>query len=258
MRIGVYQFTVVNNLCENMIHINSAITEAARNGVELLFLPECALTGYPKESNTIKEIDFQELKRAIINLEKFATESDLFIVAGTAEYSEGKYYNSAVLVIPGRKTEAIYRKRALWGWDADNFSLGEIDDGVIELNGFRIGVRICFEVRFPEYFRELYRKNVDCAVVLFSDTLEEDSLERYDLIKSHLKTRAIENVIPVLSVNSAAKNQTAPTAAIDQNGAVVSELPRHEEALLIFELEKATQNSFGAKGRKYISDLLTK
>ena len=241
-----------------MIHINSAVTEAARNGVELLFLPECALTGYPKDSYTIKGIDFQQVENTFINLEKLATESDLFIVTGTAECSEGKYYNSAVLVMPGKKTEAIYRKRALWGWDADNFSPGENDDGVLELNGFRIGVRICFEVRFPEYFRELYRKNVDCAVVMFHDTLEEDSLERYDLIKSHLKTRAVENVFPILSVNSAAKYQTAPTAAIDQNGVVVSELPRHEEALLIFELDNVTQNSFGAKGRKYISDMLIK
>ena len=242
-----------------MSHITSAIKEAAQNKVELLILPECALSGYPKtDPFTIKEIDFRMIERTLTDLEKLAAKNELNIVVGSAEYSEGKYYNSAILVKPGKRACTFYRKKALWGWDVDNFSSGEIGDGVFELNGFRIGVRICFEVRFPEYFRELYRKNTDCAVVLFSDTTEEDSQERYDLIKSHLRTRAVENVFPVLSVNSAAKHQTAPTAAIDQNGTVVSELPRHEEALLIFELEKVTENSFGAKGRKYISDMLIK
>ncbi|MDD4311464.1 MAG: carbon-nitrogen hydrolase family protein, partial [Eubacteriales bacterium] len=203
VRVGLYQFAVANYVSENMTHIKSGVTKAARNGVELLLLPECALTGYPKaDPYTTKEIDFREVERALNELERLAEENELNIVVGTAEYSEGKYYNSVVLAMPGKKVNMFYRKRALWGWDTDNFSPGNIDDGVVEINGLRIGVRICFEVRFPEYFRELYRKNVDCAVVLFHDISEEDSMERYDLIKSHLKTRAVENVIPILSVNS--------------------------------------------------------
>ncbi len=258
MNIGVYQFEVSDNLNENMTHIKSAVNKATSNDVNLLILPECALTGYPKETYTIKEIDFQWVERSINDLEKLASDSNLHVVVGTAEYSEGKYYNSAVLIKPGKKAETIYRKRALWGWDMDNFSSGEIGDGIVEIDGFRVGVRICYEVRFPEYFRELYRKNVVCAAVLFCDTSTDDSMERFDLIKAHLRTRAVENVFPILSVNSATKSQTAPTMAIDQNGSVVSELPRHNEELLIYELEKGTQISFAAKGRKHISDMLIK
>ncbi len=259
MKVGIYQFAVAETLQENMKQIKTVVSEATLKGVELLLLPECALTGYPKSNRfTVKEIDFIEVDHAMRTLENLATENHLSVLAGTAEYSGGKYYNSVVLAMPGKKVYTLYRKRALWGWDTENFSPGNINDGVVEINGLRIGVRICFEVRFPEYFRELYRKNVDCAVVLFHDISEEDSIERYDLIKSHLKTRAVENVIPILSVNSAAKNQTAPTVAIDQNGLVGSELPRHKEELLVYELEKVTQNSFGAKGRIFISDMLIK
>ncbi|MPN38492.1 hypothetical protein SDC9_186016 [bioreactor metagenome] len=82
-------------------------------------------------------------------------------------------------------------------------------------------------------------------------------MERYDLIKSHLRTRAVENVFPVLSVNSSVASQTAPTAVIDPDGTVVSELPRHMEQLLIYELKKQTEESFGARGRRSISDKLT-
>lgn len=259
MRIGLYQFNVSSNLSENMAHIRTAVNEATQNSVELLVLPECALTGYPHADKfAIQEIDFYEVEHALNVLEKLAADNNVYIMVGTAEQSEDKYYNSAVLVMPGNNASAIYRKRALWGWDADNFSPGEDNEGVFEINGVRIGVRICFEVRFPEYFRELYRENVDCSVVMFCDNSENDMPERYDLIKSHLKTRAVENVFPIVCVNNCAESQTAPTAVFDQDGTVLLEAPRHIEQLLVYEFEKNAELSFGARGRKMISDLLVK
>lgn len=66
------------------------------------------------------------------------------------------------------KQKLIYHKRALWGWDKDNFSIGD-RDGVFEINGLKVGIRICFEVRFPEFFRELYREQTDLNIILFYD-----------------------------------------------------------------------------------------
>ena len=60
----------------------------------------------------------------------------------------------------------FYDKRALWGWDRDNFTEGQ-NEGIFEIGGITIGVRICFEIRFPEYFRELYKQRTDLNVVLF-------------------------------------------------------------------------------------------
>ncbi len=34
------------------------------------------------------------------------------------------------------------------------------------------GVRICYEVRFPKFFRELYKKSTDLNVILFYDVAE--------------------------------------------------------------------------------------
>ncbi|WP_160317140.1 hypothetical protein [Oxobacter pfennigii] len=49
----------------------------------------------------------------------------------------------------------------------------------------------------------------------FCDVSNEDSMERYDMIKAHLITRAVENVMTVISVNSTSHYQTAPAAVID-------------------------------------------
>ena len=47
-------------------------------------------------------------------------------------------------------------------------------DGIFEIAGISVGVRICFEVRFPEYFRELYARKTDLNVVLFYDVSDVD------------------------------------------------------------------------------------
>lgn len=259
MRIGAYQFALSNNIQLNMQHFREALQVASKQQVRLLVLPECALTGYPREDSLHAEgIDLLEIEAALRELEEQAVRFDLFLLFGVVECSASDCYNSAYIITPGHQARSLYRKRALWGWDAENFCAGESDDGGFEIDGIRVGVRICFEVRFPEYFRELYRHHSDCAIVLFADRLEADSHERYDLIRSHLRTRAVENVMPLVCVNNSAYFQTAPTAAIDENGNIICELPRHEEGLLVYNVEKPERLSFGATGRRFISDSIMK
>lgn len=127
---------------------------------------------------------------------------------------------------------------------------------MFDVNDWRIGVRICYEIRFPEFFRELYKQQTDLNVVLFYDVSQKDDDERYDLIRSHIRTRAVENVAYTLAVNTCSSFQTAPTGLYDRSGAILNELKKNEEGLLVFDLEKKEIN-FGEKGRRKISDYLT-
>ncbi len=116
------------------------------------------------------------------------------------------------------------------------------------IDDVRLGFRICYEVRFPEYFRELFREKVEIACVSFCDVEKEPNPARYELIKSHLITRAVENAMYVLSVNSISAYQTAPTCLIDPDGKVIEIAPPEEEYLLTFEYERSGSN-FGRDGR---------
>ena len=136
----------------------------------------------------------------------------IHIIVGTIDRANSKYYNRAYILSPDRGKQ-WYGKRALYGWDEDNFAPGS-ESGLFNINGIKIGVRICFEVRFPEYFRELYLENSDLDIVLFYNVEDKDDETRYQMIRGHLITRAAEKVTPVFSVNATCPSQTAPTCFI--------------------------------------------
>lgn len=255
MKLGAYQFAVTGSLQNNLDKIKNAISQAASQKVELLIFPECALTGYPPHDiPSADRIHEDEVNSAIEDLQKMAAGNNMYIVIGTITICKGQYYNSALVLQP-HGNRIIYNKRALWGWDRENFCAGN-SAGVFQIADTKIGIRICFEVRFPEYFRELYREDTDLNIILFYDISNRDDVKRYELIQSHIRTRAVENVCPILTVNTSKPFQTAPTALYDQSGNPLAELKRNQEALLTYDFMK-TAFSFGEQGRKEISDLLT-
>lgn len=150
----------------------------------------------------------------------------------------------------------FYDKRALWGLDDDNFTKGD-KDGIFEIDGVVFGIRIFFEIRFPEFFRELYKRNTDVNVILFYDVADMDDKERCSMIRGHLQTCAVENVTTTISVNVTSPFQTAPTMVFGKSGQCIKECVRNKPELLIYDFEK-TINDFGKNGRISISDSLIK
>lgn len=256
MRIGAYQFPVSGNMSDNFIIIEKAIKDASAQGVELLVFPECALTGYPPHDiSDSSVVDFEKVNEMLSRLKNTAADKNISVIVGAIYSEDDMIYNSAV-VLTSKGEKYIYHKRALWGWDRDNFTTGN-KNGIFELDGWKIGVRICFEVRFPEFFRELYREHTDLNVIIFYDVSDAENINRYHTIEGHIKTRAIENVCYTLTSNTIGPYQTAPTALYDRSGRILTECERNKEGMIIYNLEK-TPLDFGEKGRKEVSDMLLK
>ncbi|HML46767.1 MAG TPA: carbon-nitrogen hydrolase family protein [Clostridia bacterium] len=254
MRIGVFQFASGADIQANADSICKAIQNAAKSGVRLLVFHECAACGYPPvETPDIDRIDYEALDALYARICRLAKECDLYVAVGMIRQENAKRYNS-IRVISPEGPLGDYDKRALWGWDLDQFERGA-SLGLFDIDGVKVGFRMCYEVRFPEYFRELFQAKAELCFVSFNDVSDPDSPERYQIIRSNLLTRAVENVMTVVSVNSISSHQTAPTAVFDIDGHVALEAPRNEETLLVYDYLRP-EIGFSAQGRIENSELV--
>lgn len=256
LNVGALQFAASENIESNLAAIQRGIEKAAAENVRLLLTQECALCGYPPvEVPAVRAIDSICLRQAYQEISKLAKKYQMYIALGMITFQEAATYNSIWLIHPDGKDLKPYHKRALWGWDQDNFRPGK-ETGIYEIDGIKVGVRVCFEVRFPEYFRELFKEQVDLAMVAFADVGKEEQKEKIHTIQAHLVSRATENVMYVLSANSTSQTQLAPTCLIDPDGEVIATAALNQECLLTTEIE-ITEPGFGRKGRIVYSRALT-
>ena len=208
MKLAAMQFKTGKSIAENAHKITKGIEEAAKGQARLLVTQECALCGYPPvEIKSVSDIDFEAQNNAVRKIALLSQKANIYVALGLIQKESNAYRNSILLVSPDGN-HSTYDKRALWGWDMENYIPGT-QSGVWEIDDLKIGVRICFEVRFPEYFRELYSERVDLAIVSLCDVQDEPGDARHNIIRSHLVSRAIENVFHVCSVNSASKYQNS-------------------------------------------------
>ena len=253
MRLAAYQFDVSGDVKKNTEKIKQAVLKAAENEADFIAFPECAISGYPPtDLPSSKDFDVKALPAVLSELQEMSDAHKITILVGSIAFDE-KYVNRAFIIAPKRDIKH-YDKRALYGWDSDNFERGNTD-GIFEINGLKVGVRICFEARFPEYFRELYKANTDLNVVIFYAVSDFNDTEKYDVLRSHLISRAAENVTPIFAVNAITPFQSGPTCFINASGRVLAEAERNREELIFYDFEKSKLN-FGEIGRKRESDYL--
>lgn len=252
MRFGAFQFRATGSPAENLCSIERGIQLAAERGVRFLLTQECALTGYPPiELESVSELDFEQINLALDRLQRLSAKHGMVIAVGTILMEGGERHDSVAVIFPDPGRRQSYSKRALWGWDLDNFTAGN-SSGILTVDGVRIGIRICFEIRFPEYFRELFRAGVEVALVSLCDVADAEDGGRYEIIRSHMITRAVENAFYLMSANSISKVQTAPTCLVTPDGDVAEVAPPASEHLLCFDYERE-EPAFGRQGRIALS-----
>lgn len=161
MKIGFFQFKPYHGDKEKNLEIIKEIIKKSKS--ELIVFPELATSGYLiPDKFFLEKISFSiPDSREFEELFKTVKKTKTGLVTGFPEKSNGRFYNSALYILPDGKF-GIYRKIHLFYKEKLHFERGNNpDSGIFEFNGFKFGIMICFDWFFPEQVRYLTLKGVN-------------------------------------------------------------------------------------------------
>ena len=212
------------------------IEEAAALGASILVLPECAIPGYMWDSAEEALPVAEEIPGpSTATLERECARLGLHVVCGLLERDGDALHNAAVLVGPDGLV-GTYRKTHLPYLGVDRFVVAGDELPVFETPLGRIGVEICYDLRFPEVTRTLALRGAD--LVAHPTNFPVAARVQTEVITL---ARAAENRIYLLTANRVGKERWGEfcgwSQIVDPFGARLAEAGETEEALLIAEVD---------------------
>lgn len=194
MKAGLVQFSPSwENKEESIQKIEKLLNELSEN-VDMLIFPEMTLTGFTMHSNIYaEEIDGTGMKYFLSLASKLKTN----IFFGIIEKNNNKFFNSLVHLSKEGLIAAYYRKIHPFSYTKeDKFYAGGDEPVITKINQTKIGLSICYDLRFPELFR-LYAKQKAEIIINIANW----PIDRIEHWKCLLKARAIENQCFMIGVN---------------------------------------------------------
>ena len=250
MRVAVAQMDPVFAEKErNLDACVARLEEAAAAGAELLVLPECAIPGYMFESAEEALPFAEEIPGP--SSDRLAAECGrlgMHAVCGLLERDGDVLHNAAVLVGPDGLI-GTYRKTHLPFLGVDRFVVPGDELPVYDTPLGRIGVEICYDLRFPEVTRTLALKGAD--IVAHPTNFPVAARIQTELITV---ARAAENRVYLLTANRVGKERTGEfcgwSQIVDPYGKRLAEAGETEEALLVadVDVEKARDKDYVIPG----------
>ena len=223
--------------------------EAAAAGAKLAVLPECAIPGYMYES-VEEALPFAEEIPGPSSeaLEREARRLGLHVVCGLLERDGDSLRNAAVFVGPDGLI-GTYRKTHLPFLGVDRFAVPGDELPVFDTPLGRIGVEICYDLRFPEVTRTLALKGAE--IVAHPTNFPVAARVQTEVITV---ARAAENRIFLLTANRSGKERSAEfcgwSQISDPYGKRLAETGATGEVLLTAEidLEQARNKDYVVPG----------
>lgn len=154
------------NVAAGLVRIGNAARDAARQGCQLLLLPEASLTGYNIDLGSARQVAQTLDGEAANALANVCRKHQIAIAYGFIERFENSLFNSVQLIDKQGQRRAHYRKTHLWGdLDYRLFSAGADLVPVVDIDSWRIGLLICYDIEFPETARRLALEGAELILI---------------------------------------------------------------------------------------------
>jgi len=233
----------------NLERLERMVADAADAGAVLAVAPEAALTGYAFSS---RDEALPVARRAMaIAADRLAALSErhaISIICGSLEAEGDQVYNVAVVSAPDGERRH-YRKTHLPYLGVDRFATpGSDPPFVVELSGIRVGILICYDLRFPEAARICALDGADLVAL---PTNWPVGVEFHpDLFAP---ARAAENHLYVLAADRVGEERGTQfmgrSLLVDYDGKVLAQAGPTEEELLVGEIDPAAARATHVRRR---------
>lgn len=194
IKAAAVQFTITLGEIEpNLEKVRSALAELAADGVQLAVLPEMWATGFAYK--TLNQLA-AETGKIVAEIAELSAKYSMVIIGSLPEPHEDKVYNTAYVLDKG-ELKGKYRKIHLFSLMQEDRSFDSGSSWLLtETSAGRIGVFICYDLRFPELARRLAIEGAEILVVP-----GEWPKPRQEHWRTLLRARAIENQLYVIAAN---------------------------------------------------------
>lgn len=194
MRLALMQSRPMTSMTKALTRLAEEAHCAGQNGANLLVTPEMFLSGYNIGAAAI------EAAASEMDLERvcdIARQHGIALLVGGPDRVSNAIYNAAFLIDAGGTVRGTYHKTHLFGdVDRSQFTAGEALSDIVTMDGWNLGVAICYDVEFPEVTRALTVKGAQAILVPTAN------MRPYDTVCTRLvPARAQENGVYVAYVN---------------------------------------------------------
>lgn len=210
------------NKAANFDKVRRLLTKAAPEKDSLVVLPEMFATGFSMNTGEIAEAYGGETEQFLAGA---AREFEVCLVAGAAMRGrDGQARNKALVFSPAGELLAFYAKMRPFtpGGEARHYAAGERST-VFDWRGWSVAPFVCYDLRFPEIFREAtaaYRPHLFTVIANWPE-------KRIHHWVRLLQARAIENQACVVGVNRCGRDPqhvyTGRSIIVDPHGEILAD-----------------------------------
>ena len=263
LKVYLVQFdSAKGHKSENLDRAKKIILEAKPIAGSLVRLPEMFATGYvPTDlGDAAEDFSTNVSGETARTLSEIANETNCTIMGAGITRANHGFYNHVSIYKPNEAQEFCgYNKMNLFFPEKESFNAGEninlfklkeIPDQVGNDNkaasvSWTIASFICYDLRFPEIFREATKKGANFITIQAAWPAKRRS--HWETL---LRARAIENQVYIAAVNAVSESpdQKLPLAGtsliISPNGDILAEASHQNEEVISAELDREAERDY--------------
>ncbi|AXV38147.1 MAG: carbon-nitrogen hydrolase family protein [Methanobacteriaceae archaeon] len=198
---------VVDNKDKNIKKAVQMIKKAGKNSSDMVILPEMFNCPYDNQK-FVEYSEEQSNSKTLKKISEVAGDCGVYIIAGSIPESQGdRIYNTSFTFNPEGKVIAVHRKLHLFDinipgsiyfMESDTLSAGD-KVTVFDSKYGKIGVAICYDLRFPEIFRLMALNGANLIIVPGAFNMKTGPAHWEVLTRS----RAVDNQVFVVAASPA-------------------------------------------------------